>query len=54
MVRVIEYTLHEVGFKEGDVTLSKFGPMVPQNVQEQVLKALDDVKTGKVTFPEVQ
>jgi len=43
-----------VGFSEGFEDISAFGPMVSADVQADVMRAIEDLKSGKVTLPEVQ
>jgi len=42
------------GFKEGIEDISSFGPMVSAEAQAATLKAIEDIKAGKITLPAVQ
>ena len=43
-----------VGFSEGMNDISAFGPMVSADAQAATNQAIEDVKAGKVTLPEVK
>jgi basic membrane protein A len=45
---------YEVGFKEGIEDISQFGPMVAADAQAAVKQAVEDLKAGKITLPEVK
>ncbi|MEK6575532.1 MAG: BMP family protein, partial [Chloroflexota bacterium] len=45
---------YTVGFAEGISGISPFGPMVSADVQAAVNQAVEDVKAGKVTLPEIK
>ncbi len=45
---------YTVGFAEGIQDISPFGPMVSADAQAAVKQAIEDIKAGKVTLPEIK
>jgi len=45
---------YTVGFADGIQDISQFGPMVSADAQAATRQAVEDIKAGKVTLPEVK
>lgn len=49
----MRYENHSVGMAEGIQRLAPFGPMVPQSVQDEVLKVVAQIEQGEIDLPSI-